>query len=407
MDKKKAWTDSLPELLDGYTETAPEGLWDAVQAGLQPQKRRIVPLWWAAGTLAAAAAVVLAVILWPESRIPQQTSLPVDSGESLLAETVIPVPVSTPAPTPTPSVKPVKTHSNAPVVTETETVTSGSDTPVMAETENVMAGPDTPVMAGSDTPVMAGSDRPSPPVTTIPLQEQIKKKYRGNVQLALLSGGSLSPGVTLEKNGFGLPSQPGVFTRAADGGLTSTDVTIFMVSRNKTSTLEAEHSQLTRFQFSVHYRFQPRWGTESGLVLSRLQSRFESTVGQNRSVTTRQVRYLGIPLYLHFQAPEWGRLSLYMQAGPMYEITLDTPSTTTTYMAGTEISSRTDNTYIRDDIWSLNVNAGLQLRLFRHGAVFVQPGFSWHLAGENNLETFYTAHPAAFSLSLGYRVLLF
>ena len=105
-------------------------------------------------------------------------------------------------------------------------------------------------------------------------------------------------------------------------------------------------------------------------------------------------------------ALRWNRLGLYLQAGPMYEITLDTPSTTWTYIAGKQQSSRTDNTYIRDDIWSFNVNAGLQLRLFRNGAIFVQPGFSWHFAGDNNLETYYTTHPAAFSLSLGYRVLI-
>lgn len=416
MDKNKQWTDSLPELLDGYTEAAPEGLWDAVQAGLQPRRRRVFPLWWIAGPLAAAAAVVLAVVLWPETRVPEAI-LPIDQEPQARLAQAIPeqepaaaLAEETELPVSIPAVKPIAKPAPAdtPVVASSHDDTADNDAPVVADNIDVLAGSDTPVMAGNDRPSHTDNVTPDAPATTVPpLQEQIKKTFRGNVQLALLSGGSLSPVVTLEKNGFGLPAQPGIVTRTTDAGLPGDGVNIFMVNRNKTSTLEAQHSQLTRFQFSVHYRFLPRWGTETGLVFSRLQSRYESSSGQSQSITKRQVNYLGIPLYLHYNVLQWNRLSLYLQAGPMYEITTDTPSTTYTYIAGTEKSSRRDNTYIRDDIWSLNANAGLQLRLFRHGAVFVQPGFSWHLAGENNLETYYTAHPAAFSLSLGYRVLLY
>lgn len=408
MDKNKQWTDSLPELLDGYTEAAPEGLWEAVQAGLQPPKRRVLPLWWIAAPLAAAAAVVLAVVLWPERRVPQ-IILP-DTGESArLAQTgtepeAIEVqPEVTEIPAVIPAVKP--RVPTTPLMARAEDDPSPADAPVTApaETSPVQTGPAEAKPAQTKPAETKPLEQPFIP----PVQEQIKKKFRGSVQLALLSGGCLSPETTLQKTGFGLPAQPGIVTRGTDAGLPGDGVTIFMVSRNKTSTLEEEHSQLTRFQFSVHYRFLPHWGTESGLVLSRLQSRFESSSGQSQSITQRQISYLGIPLYLHYQALQSRRLGLYLQAGPMYEITLDTPSTTWNYIAGSEQSSRTDNTYIRDDIWSFNVNAGVQLRLFRHGAIFVQPGFSWHFAGENNLETYYTTHPAAFSLSLGYRVLLF
>ena len=79
------WTKKLPSLMEGYEEAAPEGLWDAVQAGLTPEKRRPLAGWWyAAAGLAAAAAIVLAVFLWkpaapvslvPEDRIAQGNNL--------------------------------------------------------------------------------------------------------------------------------------------------------------------------------------------------------------------------------------------------------------------------------------------------------------------------------------------
>ena len=66
MSNKNDWTDRLPELLEGYTEAEPEGLWDAVWAGIEPKKRRIAAAWWySGGALLAAAAIVAVVLLWP------------------------------------------------------------------------------------------------------------------------------------------------------------------------------------------------------------------------------------------------------------------------------------------------------------------------------------------------------
>ena len=72
----KKWTESLPTLLEGFEEAAPEGLWDAVQAGLSPKRRVAAGWWYAAGGLLAAAAVVLAVFLWKPS--PQGSAVPGD-----------------------------------------------------------------------------------------------------------------------------------------------------------------------------------------------------------------------------------------------------------------------------------------------------------------------------------------
>ena len=60
-----------------------------------------------------------------------------------------------------------------------------------------------------------------------------------------------------------------------------------------------------------------------------------------------------------------------------------------------------------DGIWSLNAGAGLQWNVTEHSALFVQPGFSYHFAGGNHIETYYTAHPASFNLAIGYRLTLF
>ena len=60
MSSKRDWTEDLPELFEGYTEAAPEGLWEAVEAGsgAAAGRRRKAGWWYAGGALLAAAAVV-------------------------------------------------------------------------------------------------------------------------------------------------------------------------------------------------------------------------------------------------------------------------------------------------------------------------------------------------------------
>lgn len=448
MDKKNNWTDSLPELFEGYTEAAPEGLWDAVQAGLAPAKRRIAPVWWISGSLAAAAAVVLAIVLWPDTvpgvsgeeqaRLAQNEILVPNTDEPLLTEQVPEDPATGSMPeadgrrytaaSPARYSAPTSSQNAAASDIDAETTdiaqeagnSNGSDDAGLADTipdketdgvsvgleENETEGEAAVKTLPEETASVGGQKKEVPGVR--PIEEQIRKKYRGGVQLALLSDGCLSPGQISQASGFGLVSQPGLApqTRASDGGAAYSGVNLFMMNRNKSSVLESEHSQSARWQLGLHYHFLPRWGTETGLALTRLNSRFESTSGQSRSVTHRQTSYLGIPLYMHFDVFQWHRLSLYLQAGPMFEFALDTQSTRDDYLGGSLWSSESSTDLVEDRIWSLNAGAGLQFRLFRYGAIFVQPNFSWHFAGPDHPETYYSTHPAAVSLSLGYRVLL-
>ena len=83
--------------------------------------------------------------------------------------------------------------------------------------------------------------------------------------------------------------------------------------------------------------------------------------GIKSSCTTRSLQYTGIPLFATFRALEW----------------------------------------------SLNIGAGMELGFGKNSAVFVQPGFSWHIPDDSALESFYTEHPASFNLSFGYRLRLF
>ena len=402
----KDWTDKLPGLLEGYTEAEPEGLWDAVRAGVAPKKRRIAAWWYAGGGILAAAAVIaLFVLLRPVTPEPSIAVVPGDvvaavipvpdwespsTEESVIEETPIVEPVTEQITEqliesePVTVTEPVteQTVESEPVsVTEPET----EDTPVIKEEEGVIPGP----------------DRESPATgKPLPIKVQISLSTTGYMgQLAQSSSASV-----------GLPTTPGMRPSAApatksNAGTGSGQAILMMLGRNKASTTDATHKQSARFALGIRIGLYGPWGVESGIVSSTLTSVFNSKAGNYSDITTREIRYLGIPLYASYNLYQTNRIGIMLNAGPMYEFSNKTTTVKQSFIDNTWTGETTDKTLYEDSKWSMNLGAALQLRTGKHGALYVQPGFSYHFPDNSTLETFYTAHPAAFSITFGYNFL--
>lgn len=418
MDNKN-WTDQLPDLLQEFQESAPEGLWDAVQSGLAKQRRQRVA-WWISGAVAAAAAVVLAVFLWPVK--PSVTLVPgadkVAQATPKTEESLAPVaePPATEAPA-APAVRtwkhPVQTSATpaepamAPEAADEADSAIEPETTLAIEPETTVAEA-TPAAEASAEPSQpsedpvaqaAGFREDVPQPVVIPLEQQIRRggASSGGLRLALRTEGCLSPSQTLTSAGYGLPST----SATLPGG-----ISLRMLSRNKASTSESVHSQSARVALGVQYAFLPRLAVETGLSFTTLQSTTTMETGTAKSSSVRRMQYLGVPLMLHFDAFEWWRLGFYLQAGPMYEWCIGSQVTEISGLGEHLLDDTQSKQRVEDGRWSLQAAAGMQLRLFQHSALFVQPGFSWHFPGTGTVENYYTAHPAAFSLSFGFRFIL-
>lgn len=419
MDNKN-WTDQLPDLLQGFEESAPEGLWDAVQSGMARKRRQRVA-WWISGAVAAAAAVVLAVFLWPVE--PTVTLVPgADSLAKAEEETEVLVPEQEEIPViePVTEFQPISSKSftkslladagssaaaaTEQTVTPSEAVSEEEVTPeetpdAKSETPAAPATPEKTAETEKQKPV---AENPTPETQqpfVIPLEQQIRRSSTsaGGLRLALRTEGCLSPSQSLTTTGYGLPS--------ASGNLPG-NISLRMVSRNKASTSQTEHSQSARLSLGVQYAFLPRLALESGLSLTTLQSHTTTVAGAAQTTSHQKMQYLGIPLMLHFDALQWRRLGLYLQAGPMFEWCVGTQVTENSELGDHQLDGSLNNQRVKDQVWSLQAAAGVQLKVFSHGALFIQPGFSYHFPGTGEVENYYTTHPAAFSLSFGYRFLL-
>ena len=455
MSSKKDWTEGLPELFEGYTESEPAGLWSAVRAGVVAGRRRVAAWWYAGGALLAAAAVVALVVLFRPAADPsviQVTPGDVVAQEGVGSETVSPAeeaaqlapasqdgsPSFHPSGTPDPSQQswapPVTaaggygskrdsvlpddlTASSATVETTAETI---ADT---KEVESVSGGaktgvqtPETPESVSGDA--KTGEQTPEGPdswkQTTVQLERRTRQRARIKIQAGVYGGALMAQNVSQSGQQAAhvasmMGSAPAIQTKSMSGGTTTFNPSI--INRNKPSTTESNHRQSARFGAGIKVNFLPRWGVETGIVGTTLNSSWETTTGNSVQTIEQEMHYLGIPLYLHFNALEWRGLSLYLAAGPMYEFTNETSETWSTRLNGKLVSSAADQSLQKDSRWSANIAAGLQLEFMENNAIYIQPGFSYHFPHRNvdglDLQNYYTAKPAAFNLTIGYRLLLF
>jgi len=401
------WTDKLPSLMEGYEEAAPEGLWDAVQAGLAP-KKRVFPWWYVAGgILAAAAAVVLAVILWKPAAAPS-----VVPGAALVQADV---------PSPAQADEPLHAvpRSDEPVVEVPTRNAPGSfvDTAPVVE---VPVAEDAPVLEGQQpTDAQKPADQQKEPKTqdswpreatapalsaqndgTMALESTPAAPKRSRLQVQIASGAYLAQAGSFS-SGYGVPYNPGMDTKAGDAS-----VSVPMLSRNRPSTTEGTHKQSVRVGLGVSYAFTPRWSVGSGLTYTVLRSDYATVSGNTTTNTTRYLHYLGIPLQAQFKAFEWWRLSVNIDAGPVFEFAVGSKLDTRAYIGDQLTTESRERPAVKDLRWSLGAGVDVQYQLFTYGALFLQPGFSWHIPNGGGLESYYTLHPFSFDFTFGFRFTL-
>ncbi|MBP5567104.1 MAG: PorT family protein, partial [Bacteroidales bacterium] len=268
--------------------------------------------------------------------------------------------------------------------------------------------------------VSGGEKASEPRQATVPLQSRQPREPRERRErqpiriMAGVSGGLMAQNVSQSGQQAAhvasmMGSAPAIQTKSITGGTTTFDPSI--INRNKPGTTECNHRQSARFAAGIKVNFLPHWGVESGIVGTTLNSSWETISGNSVKNVEQEMHYLGIPLYLHFNALDWNGLSLYLAAGPMYEFTNETSEIYSTRLNGKLLSSATDNHLQKDHRWSVNAAAGLQLEFMENNAIYIQPGLSYHFRRRNvaglDIQNYYTARPASFNLTIGYRLLLF
>ena len=395
------WTDKLPSLMEGHQEAPPEGLWDAVQAGVNRPK----VVWWPwAASLAAAAAVVLAVFLWKPAAVSTDAPVLLDVPQERVADAMVQeeLVLHTEEPETVPETVPEVQITPEMHLAEPETVPE-----VQIEPETHLEEPISEDQVQEKPEVHPAEPVVVPEEPVVWPQEPVapQKKAVRRVQMTVSSGGAmLAQASSSVTQGYGVAYNPGMSSDVPAPTIGKSSISTRMLSRNRPSSTEASHRQQLRVSLGVNYEFAPHWSIGSGLTYSILRSDYTTQSGTTETQTARQLHYVGVPLNVQFRVVKWGPLSLYLNAGPMLETAVGVRVTTHSYVSGTMTLDQQEKLSCKDWRWSLNAGAGAQLQLFKGGSLFVQPGISWHIPNNGDVESFYSARPLAFALDFGFRV---
>lgn len=430
----KDWKDSLRQGLSEYSQTPPEGLWEALEAAGAVGKEKAgsraakagagllawltgvrAPVWWSLAGVAAAVAAVLLVVN-PGGRqndpvLSMEEPLVAQVQEVSEPEPEVVGPVSTSemkapaAKKPAPAVEGQAPAEDAPAAAvespaESNDVKAASGESPAVTNDVKAASVESPAVseegnAASGEPE-SGMDFPSQPsgVTSVPLSRQASRRH--SLIAANLYGGGMPGSATFTNTvSYGIKTKDGP-------NMASRQVSV--LGRNRVTETTVTRKMDFQAGLMLSFDFSRHWGLETGLQYTRLASSSQSTTGSLASTTEEKIGYLGVPLHVVFTPLRLPLLSLYVSAGP--ELEYGVSRTWDVYDIINSVPTAIDHggETPGDWVFSGSLNAGVQLKPFRHGAFFVQPGVVVRNILETSPESYYTDHPVSFRLAAGYRI---
>ena len=164
----------------------------------------------------------------------------------------------------------------------------------------------------------------------------------------------------------------------------------------------SHHLMPITWSLALKYKFDDRWGIETGLGYSRLTSDFEMGADGNIISEQQTIHYLGIPLkgiYHIYNKKMW---SLYGSLGLKMEIPVSSTLRSDYFINGQY--ETTDKTTLRAPWqWSVGTGLGLQYNFTPNIGLFAEPSLQYYIPMQTDIETYRTEHPFTFSLPLGIR----
>ena len=352
------------------------------------RKRKVWPLFVAAGAAAAAAALLLLLPGHRTSLSPQPLGLPGERQTALMAEAL-------------PEARPLKALYRRkspeaafvnPTVAFQETILNEQE--AVESTVNDEAGDrhesinDHPVIVAEDlTPEQEWwqTEEPTPHRTAGGFSTKV---HVGNTFFPQASKQTVDPtGIAYFHEQTAKASQD-IYEATLNGNLSSnySAGSVFEPQWNCRLPIKAG--------LSIRYQITPVFGVESGLEYSY---HYAETTDQ-----TARFHFIGIPVNVSARLVQWGRrLQVYTTLGEETE-----------WLVAGRYESHDAGSYNTTDIqqhpfqFSLMGAAGLDFTLTPGFSLYVEPGVAWHAKMKVDLPSYYSQHPLSFDLRAGLRFTL-
>ena len=374
------WEEKIKDKLEGYESLLPEGSLAEYQVRRNAKKRQ--PLLW---VIVAAAAAGLAALWLLRLRAIQEESLP--SLQQPIAavvevpDTVVAVQAAAQAVNPRalPSQEP-----KSEVVKPAEI----ADEPISDETNQSRPNPENSQQVAKDTSTPEG-------ITIVPLTYDDTPLAASRLKVwptaGAIAGGSLLAALA-----------GSIHVGQTDAGVEPVQDTLTDPASSDVKQGIPEHRFPLKIGFSVRIPVATRLNLTTGLEYSGYASQFpyyityfkhpELPSRSYKAVQAQSVHYLGIPVRLDYTMASGKWLDVYLGAGVSGDVCI------AAFRAGKPVE--------KDGFaFSLIGAGGIQANLTKRLGIYAEPELSRSFSiGNNNLETYRTAHPWMFSVATGLRV---
>ena len=452
---KQDWTDTLKQKMAGYEERPSDELWAALseKAGLQENRRKVIPVWfWGLSAAAALMAGIFVVTKVNDKSVNALGGITADVAVSEPVDAVVSEPIDTAVPEPVERtlaedlaevksaeavsladvaagrkqkaakvgikqmVKARKAESaliaeavpvESSVSAVAENVTSENTEEYAAEVSSENHDAREAATVESDTmeqsePAMSWDEylKETP-------SEKARARRSGGFSAGIVAGGAVGGNTSGSK-----PTAMVMGANPLAAGVTKTD---WIDKDSKASAIvynqpevqeEYSHKIPVKVGLTARYNITGRLGVETGLTYSILSSSVKignSETGKNWSTGSQTLHYLGIPLNISFNILNSRYVDIYLTGGGMMEKSISGSIKTDEYVDGKFDRTLTTNISPKGLQWSVNAAAGIQANILPQLGFFVEPGVSHHFKNGSRVRSIYTDKPTDFSLGFGLR----
>lgn len=444
---KQDWTDTLKQKMAGYEERPSDELWAALseKAGLQENRRKVIPVWfWGLSAAAALMAGISVVTKVNDKSVNALGGITADVAVSEPVDADVPEPVERTLAEDLAEVKSAESVSLADVAVGrkqkaakvgikqmvkarkaksaliaeavpvesrvsavSENVTSMNIEEYAAEVPSENHEAREAATVESDTveqsePAMSWDEylKETP-------SEKARAKRSGGFSAGIVAGGAVGGNTSGSK-----PTAMVMGANPLAAGVTKTD---WIDKDSKASAIvynqpevqeEYSHKIPVKVGLTARYNITGRIGVETGLTYSILSSSVKignSETGKNWSTGSQTLHYLGIPLNISFNILNSRYVNIYVTGGGMMEKSISGSIKTDEYVDGKFDRTLTTNISPKGLQWSVNAAAGIQANILPQLGFFVEPGVSHHFKNSSRVRSIYTDKPTDFSLGFGLR----
>lgn len=444
---KQDWTDTLKQKMAGYEERPSDELWAALseKAGLQENRRKVIPVWfWG---LSAAAALMAGIFV-----VTKVNDKSVNALGGIIADVAVSEPVDAEVSEPverTLAEDMAEVKSGEALSLADEAVGGKQEAAKVGIKQKVKARKAKSALIAEAVPVESRVSAVAEDVTSVNTEEyaaEVPSENHDAREAATVESDTVEqsePAMSWDEYLKETPSEKamarrsggfsaGIVAGGAVGGNTSGSKPTAMVmganplaagvtktdwidKDSKASAIvynqpevqeEYSHKIPVKVGLTARYNITGRLGVETGLTYSILSSSVKtgnSETGKNWSTGSQTLHYLGIPLNISFNILNSRYVNIYVTGGGMMEKSISGSIKTDEYVDGKFDRTLTTNISPKGLQWSVNAAAGVQANILPQLGFFVEPGVSHHFKNSSRVRSIYTDKPTDFSLGFGLR----